>query len=79
GVDVGDVLRGILASVRKNGVRVDVEYATLILNILCLDGISKSLLPGYNILDGAQPLLEAHRLAKRVLGSKASALLPCKA
>ncbi len=40
-VDVGDILRGVLTCVRRHSVRVDVEYATLILNILCLDSIGK--------------------------------------
>ncbi|CAM9525132.1 unnamed protein product [Ectocarpus fasciculatus] len=67
-VDVGDILRGVLTCVRRHSVRVDVEYATLILNILCLDGMSKVLLPTYNILDGAQSLLEAHRVGRRFVG-----------
>lgn len=40
-VDVGDVLRGVLSCVRQHSVRVDMEYATLILNILCLDSMAK--------------------------------------
>lgn len=40
-VDVGDVLRGVLSCVRRHSVRVDMEYATLILNILCLDSMAK--------------------------------------
>lgn len=44
-VDVGDVLRGVLTCVRRHSVKVDVEYATLILNILCLDSIGKVNLP----------------------------------
>lgn len=40
-VDVGDVLRGLLTCVRRHSVRVDVEYATLIINILCLDSMAK--------------------------------------
>ena len=40
-MDVGNILRGVLTCVRRHSVRVDVEYATLILNILCLDRIGK--------------------------------------
>lgn len=40
-MDVGDILRGVLTCVRRHSVRVDVEYATLILNILCLDSMGK--------------------------------------
>ncbi|CAN0181351.1 unnamed protein product [Ectocarpus sp. 6 AP-2014] len=67
-VDVGNILRGVLTCVRRHSVRVDVEYATLILNILCLDGMSKVLLPTYNILDGAQSLLEAQKVGRRLVG-----------
>ncbi|CAM9380778.1 unnamed protein product, partial [Sphacelaria rigidula] len=74
-VDVGDVLRGVLTCVRRHSVKVDVEYATLILNILCLDSIGKALLPSYNILDGAQPLLELHKVGSRVVGHTAATLM----
>eukprot|EP00904_Undaria_pinnatifida_P013619 jgi/Undpi1/9388/HiC_scaffold_27.g11846.m2 len=76
-VDVGDVLRGVLTCVRRHSVRVDVEYATLILNILCLDSMGKALLPTYNILDGAQVLLEAHKVGQRLVGDfGVKAILP---
>ncbi|CAM9329080.1 unnamed protein product, partial [Hapterophycus canaliculatus] len=67
-VDVGDILRGVLTCVRRHSVRVDVEYATLILNILCLDAMGKIFLPTYNLLDGAQSLLEANKVGRRLLG-----------
>eukprot|EP00752_Nemacystus_decipiens_P002274 g2155.t1 len=67
-VDVGDILRGVLTCVRRHSVRVDVEYATLILNILCLDSMGKVLLPTYNILDGAQSLLEVHKVGRKLVG-----------
>lgn len=38
---MGNILRGVLTCVRQHSVRVDVEYATLILNILCLDSMGK--------------------------------------
>lgn len=38
---MGNILRGVLTCVRRHSVRVDVEYATLILNILCLDSMGK--------------------------------------
>eukprot|EP01041_Mallomonas_annulata_P003141 gene3141-6180_t len=66
--DLGDVLRGILNLVRIHKVTISVNYATLIMNALCLDSLGKSLLPEYNILDGAKPLLEFHRLCKRTVG-----------
>jgi len=60
GIDLASVLRGVLALVRENGVRVDVNYATLIMNALCLDGLAKALLPDYNVMDAAAPLLRAY-------------------
>ncbi len=60
GVDIGVVLRETLARVRQFHVRVDVNYATLLINLLCLEGIVASLLPSYNILDRAAPLLAPH-------------------
>ncbi|CAM9266582.1 unnamed protein product [Laminaria digitata] len=76
-VDVGDILRGVLTCVRRHSVRVDVEYATLILNILCLDSMGKALMPTYNILDGAQVLLEANKVGQRLVGEfGVKAILP---
>jgi aarF domain-containing kinase len=46
--------------VRVHGVRIDVNYATLVMNALCLDGLAKALLPDYNVLDHAAALLRAH-------------------
>jgi predicted unusual protein kinase regulating ubiquinone biosynthesis (AarF/ABC1/UbiB family) len=60
GVDIGVVLRETLARVRLFHVRVDVNYATLLINLLCLEGIAGALLPSYNILDRAAPLLAPH-------------------
>jgi len=60
GIDLATVLRGVLSLVRDHAVRVDVNYATLVMNALCLDGLAKALLPDYNIMDAAAPLLRAH-------------------
>ena len=59
-VSIGVVLREVLALVRKFHVRVDVNYATLLINLLCLEGMAAALLPSYNILDRAKPLLVPH-------------------
>ena len=47
GVDFGDVVRGVLELCRKHRVRVGANYATLVINALCLDGMAADLLPGY--------------------------------
>lgn len=60
-VDVGEVLRGILGLVRKYHVRVDANFATLVVNVLCLESIGRSCMPEYNVLDAARPLLETYR------------------
>ena len=59
-VDVGEVLRAVLKLVRKYRVRVDVNYATLIINLLCLESMARSLEPEYNVLDRAKPILKPH-------------------
>lgn len=60
-VDFGHVVRGVLELVRKHKVRVDANYATLIINALCLDGLAHDFYPTYSVLDGAKPLLQIHR------------------
>ena len=60
-VDVGDVLRGILGLVRKHQLRVDANFATLVVNVLCLESLGRGCLPEYNVLDAARPLLETYR------------------
>lgn len=65
-VDIGEVLRGILTLIRKHRITIDTNYATLVMNALCLDSLAKSLLPSYSILDGAKLLLRLNRRAKRL-------------
>lgn len=67
-VDIGVALRGILNLVRTHQITIDANYATLVMNCLCLDGMARSLLPTYNILDGAKPLLRFNRIFKRIPG-----------
>ena len=47
-------------------VRIDVNYATLVMNALCLDGLANSILPEYNVLDAAKPLLRAYARWQKV-------------
>lgn len=67
-VDIGNVLRSVLKLIREHRISIDVNYATLIMNVLCLDGLAQSLIPGYNILDAAKPLLQFHRFCKKSVG-----------
>jgi aarF domain-containing kinase len=67
-VSLGNVLRGILTLVRQNQITIDANYATLVMNALCLDGLAGSLSPTYNVLDGAKSLLRLHRVFKRLPG-----------
>ncbi len=39
--------------------RIDVNYATLVLNVLCLEGLAGALQPGYELLDGQYRLFAA--------------------
>lgn len=63
---VGIVLRGILNLVRIHKVTIESNYATLVMNALCLDGLSSMLLPAYNVLDGAKSLLRLNRFSRKL-------------
>ena len=69
-VNLGETLRGILHLVRINKITIDANYATLVMNALCLDSLAASLSPTYNIIDGAKPLLRFHRVCKRIPGAR---------
>jgi len=60
-VDVGEVLRGVLNLVRIHHIRINANYATLVVNVLCIEALARKLLPHYNILDGGKPLLNSYR------------------
>lgn len=65
-VDVGTVLRGVLQLIRKYRITIDANYATLVMNALCLDSMAKALVPSYNVIDAAKPLLQLFRLSKKI-------------
>jgi len=60
-VDVGHVLRGVLSLIRKHHVRIDANYATLVINVLCVESLARRVCPSYNVLDAAKPLLESYK------------------
>lgn len=60
-VDVGHVLRGVLSLIRKHRVRIDANFATLVINCLCLESLSRGVCPSYNVLDAGRPLLQGYR------------------
>ncbi len=62
GVDFGNVLRGILGIVKDHKVQLGANYATLVVNALCLDGLAKRVCPSYNLLDASKPMLQAYRV-----------------
>ena len=64
--DIGQALRGILNLCRVHKVSIDANYATLVMNALCLDGMAKLLLPQYNVLDSAEGLLRMNKWVSRV-------------
>jgi len=78
-VSIGEVLRGVLTLVRIHKITVEANYATLVMNALCLDGMAQNLMPSYNILDGAKPLLKFNRLCKRLPGGRKVANMCLKA
>jgi len=60
-VEFGPVLRGVLTLCRKHRVSLDANYMTLVINVLCLEAMAGALLPEYNVLDAARPLLDAQK------------------
>uniref|UniRef100_A0A7R9W948 ABC1 atypical kinase-like domain-containing protein n=1 Tax=Pseudictyota dubia TaxID=2749911 RepID=A0A7R9W948_9STRA len=60
-VDVGEVLRGVLGLIRDHHVRIDANYATLVVNALCIESLANRVCPSYNLLDGSKPLLTSFR------------------
>jgi predicted unusual protein kinase regulating ubiquinone biosynthesis (AarF/ABC1/UbiB family) len=60
-VDLGHVLRGVLSLLGKHRVRVDSNFATLVVNVLCIQGLAYDVCPEYNALDAARPLLQTYR------------------
>ncbi|KAI2500225.1 kinase [Fragilaria crotonensis] len=60
-VSAGEVLRGVLGLIRKHKVRIDANYATLVVNCLCIEGLAQRVCPAYNLVDAAKPLLQAYQ------------------
>ena len=60
-VDIGEVFRGILGLIREHGIRIDANYATLVINVLCIESLGRRICPSYNVLDAARPLLQTYR------------------
>ncbi|CAB9527108.1 ABC1 family protein C21C3.03, mitochondrial [Seminavis robusta] len=60
GADVGHILRGVLGLIRKHKVRIDANYATLVVNVLCIQSLALQVCPAYNVLDAAKPLLQSY-------------------
>jgi aarF domain-containing kinase len=68
GVDVGEVLRGVLGLIRKHRVRIDGNFATLVINCLCIESMARRVCPNYNVLDAGRPLFQCYRRFKKRLG-----------
>lgn len=60
-VDIGEVLRGVLGLVREHHIRIDANYATLVINVLCVESLGRRICPSYNVLDASKPLLQTYR------------------
>jgi aarF domain-containing kinase len=50
----------VLTHLRTYQISIGANYATLVINALCLEGMALALVPSYNVMDGAQTLLTAH-------------------
>jgi hypothetical protein len=53
--------------VQLHRVSIGANYAALLMNLICLDGMAQQLLPVYNVLDGAKLPLRLHRVIRRLL------------
>jgi aarF domain-containing kinase len=62
GLDFGLVLRGILGILKKHHIRIDANYATLVVNLMCVDSLARRVCPSYNCLDAAKPLLRSYKV-----------------
>jgi len=60
-VDVGNVMRSVLGLIRTHRVRIDANYATLVVNCLCVESLAKRVCPNYSLLDAARPLLQLYQ------------------
>lgn len=56
----------------QHRVRVDGNYATSVVNLLCIEGVASALDPTYNLLDESEALLTAHTVS--AVRSKAAIL-----
>ena len=51
-------------------VAVGANYVTLVVNAMCLEGMARQLVPEYNVMDAARPLLVAHaKLPRSIFGA----------
>jgi len=60
-LDMGVVIREMMQLMYRHSVPIG-NYATLIANMLCLEGMARELEPRFNVLDVAYPLLRGHQL-----------------
>ena len=75
GVVLGELLQAVLEGLRRYRVRVDAQYATSIVNLLCVESVAASLDPGFNLLDESEMLLKAHSILGREALSVAVTML----
>jgi aarF domain-containing kinase len=64
-IQLGQVLQVVLTHLRQHQISIGANYATLVINALCLEGMARALVPTYNVMDGAQALLTAHGILTR--------------
>ena len=62
GLDPGNVVRELMQLMFRHGVSMGGNYATLIVNMLCIEGLARGLEPTFNVVDFAYPLLRAHQV-----------------
>ena len=75
GVDFGRVLRGVLGLVRKHRVALDANYMTLVMNVLCLEGMVRRVRLACRVRRGAARMvgLRVARVARVGWSGRAAA------
>jgi len=62
GVQISEVVCGVLSSIYSHRVSMDGVYAAVLANTVCLEGLVKDLNPKFNILDSGCPYFRLHQL-----------------
>merc|ERR1711990_923482 len=60
GTDLSEVMRAMMVFIQRHRVSIEGNYMTMVVNVMCLEGIARGCDPTYNLLEMARPCLVAH-------------------